>query len=66
MIEKHLVSKRVELEMLDKQLADGALYTDPERKEELSRLVKQQGEIKASIETSEWEWQEASEALEKK
>ncbi len=63
-IEQLLAAHRTELEMLDKQLADESLYTDPGRKEEMTEMIKQQGSIKASLETLEWDWLEASEALE--
>ncbi len=64
-IEQLLAANRMELEMLEKRLADETLYTDPGRKEEMTGLIRQQGSIKASLETLEWEWLEASEALEK-
>jgi len=64
-VEKLLAGNRMELEMLEKRLADETLYTDPGRKEEMTSLIKQQGSIKASLETLEWEWLEASEAVEK-
>jgi ATP-binding cassette subfamily F protein 3 len=64
-IEKQLASNRMELEMLEKNLADETLYTDLARKDELTRMVKQQGSLKSGIDTLEWEWLEASEALEK-
>jgi len=64
-IEKQLASNRMELEMLEKRLADETLYTDPGRKDELTLMVKEQGSLKSGIETLEWEWLEASEALEK-
>jgi ATP-binding cassette subfamily F protein 3 len=64
-IEKLLAANRMELEMLEKRLADETLYIDPGRKEEMTGLVKQQGSLKASLETLEWDWLEASEALEK-
>jgi len=63
-IEQLLAAHRTELEMLDKKLTDESLYTDPGRKEEMTEMIKQQGSIKASLETLEWEWLEASEALE--
>jgi len=63
--EKQLASNRMELEMLEKSLADETLYTDLARKDELTRMVKQQGSLKSGIDTLEWEWLEASEALEK-
>jgi len=64
-IEKQLASNRMELEMLEKSLADETLYTDLARKDELTRMVKEQGSLKNGIDTLEWEWLEASEALEK-
>jgi ATP-binding cassette subfamily F protein 3 len=64
-IERRLAASRMELEILEKQLADESLYTDPGRKEEMTGLIRQQGPIKALMETLEWEWLEASEALEK-
>jgi len=65
-IEQNLAANRMELEMLEKRLADETLYTDPGRKEEMTSLIMQQGSIKASLESLEWEWLEASEALENK
>jgi len=65
-IEQSLAANRMELEMLEKRLADETLYTDPGRKEEMTSLIMQQGSIKASLESLEWEWLEASEALENK
>ena len=62
-VEKRLAANRMELEMLEKCLADATLYTDPGRKEELTILIKQQGLIKTTMESLEWEWLEASEAL---
>ena len=62
-VEKRLAANRMELEMLEKRLADATLYTDPGRKEELTILIKQQGLIKTTMESLEWEWLEASEAL---
>ena len=63
-IEKQLASNRMELEMLEKRLADETLYTDPDRKTELTGLVKEQASLKSEIDTLEWDWLEASEALE--
>ena len=64
-IEQRLAASRMELEILEKRLADEKLYTDPGRKEEMTGLIRQQGPMKALMETLEWEWLEASEALEK-
>ena len=64
-IEQLLASNRIELDMLEKRLADESLYTDPGRVKEMTGLIKQRGSIKTSLENLEWEWLEASEALEK-
>ena len=57
--------QRVELSELEKVLADESLYTDASRKEEMTELLRQQADLKSSLETLEWEWLEASEKLEK-
>ncbi len=64
-VERLMTSKRLEIEILEKQLSDEALYSDPDRKEEMTGLIRQQGSLKSSLETLEWEWLDASEALEK-
>ena len=64
-IEQLLAANRIEREMLEKRLADETLYTDPGRMDEMTGLIKQRGSIKTSLENLEWEWLEASEALEK-
>ena len=64
-IEKRLAARRMELEMLERKLADGALYTDPSRKEELTGLIREQAGLKSDLEALELEWLEASEALER-
>ena len=63
-IEKQLASTRAELEALDKQLADATIYSDQGRVAELTQLVQAQADKKAEIQTLEWNWLEASEALE--
>ncbi len=63
-IEKQLADSRVELEALDERLADQSIYTDHERKSELTQLVQDQAAKKTEIQTLEWNWLEASEALE--
>jgi len=63
-MESRLESQRTELQQLEEKLTDSALYTDPARKDELGRLIRSQAEVKSAIETLEWEWLEASEALE--
>jgi ATP-binding cassette subfamily F protein 3 len=64
-IDRQLESSRAELETVEKSLADETIYTDPRRKEELAVLVQNQASLKAAIDTLEWEWMEASEAVEK-
>ena len=64
-IEQLLAANRIELDMLEKRLTDESLYTDPGRVKEMTGLIKQRGSIKTSLENLEWEWLEASEALEK-
>jgi ATP-binding cassette subfamily F protein 3 len=64
-VEQHMARQRMQLEMLEKKLADEALYSDPERRDELAGLVREQGELKNSLSQLEWQWLEASEALEK-
>jgi ATP-binding cassette subfamily F protein 3 len=54
----------MDLEIMEKRLAEEALYTDPDRREELTDLVRRQGELRAGVEDLEWEWLEVSEALE--
>jgi len=63
-IEKQLSMTRAELETLDERLADESLYSDQARKAELTSLIQDQAERKAEIQTLEWNWLEASEALE--
>ena len=63
-IEQQLADSRVELATLEERLADQSIYTDHERKPELTRLVQDQAAKKAEIQALEWNWLEASEALE--
>ena len=63
-IDKNLAAERARLADLDTLLADESLYTDPDRKDEVAQLVREQGEARAAIEALEWEWLEASEKLE--
>lgn len=64
-IEDQLGIKKIELQALEERLADEALYADSTRQEELAALSKEQAQIKVDIETLEWSWMEASEAVEK-
>ena len=64
-VEKELAANRSRLTELEAGLADESIYADPGRKEELSQLIQDQAAAKSAIETLEWEWLEASEALDK-
>src|SRR5210317_1431852 len=63
-VENALAAERATLADLDTRLSDESLYADSERKDEITQLVREQGEAKSAIETLEWEWLEASEELE--
>ena len=43
---------------------DESIYSDPNRKDELTQLIREQAAVKSSIEELEGEWLDASEALE--
>ena len=64
-IEKNLATNRATLEKLIECLADESIYSDPERKNELTKLVQDQTDAKSDIEKLEWHWLEASEKLER-
>jgi ATP-binding cassette subfamily F protein 3 len=64
-VEKALDVNRTQLSEFDMRLADESIYTDASRKDELTKLVKEQAAVKAEIESLEWDWLEASEELEK-
>ena len=64
-IEITLAAGRAELTRLDERLADESIYTDLDRKDELTKLVQEQAATKSEIQTLEWNWLEASEKLEK-
>ncbi len=63
-IEKRMQKHRSELSDLDASLHDESLYTDAARKEEMTQLLQMQATLKSALEALEWEWLEASEALE--
>jgi len=63
-IEKQLEASRTELQSVEGKLTDEAIYADAERADEVAGVVRRQGELKLAIETLEWEWMEASEAVE--
>jgi ATP-binding cassette subfamily F protein 3 len=64
-VEKDLAASRARLAELESHLADESIYADPNRKGELTHLVRDQAAAKTAIESLEWEWLEASEKLEK-
>ena len=63
-VEKALADNRARLADIETRLADESLYTEANHNDELTELVKEQASVKASIETLEWEWLEATEKLE--
>ena len=63
-IETRLSRLRAEVDSLDERLADTSLYSEAGRAAELKQLLQDQAERKAEIQTLEWDWLEASEALE--
>ena len=65
-LERDMTAIRGQLHALEQQLADENLYRDSSRKNELTGLVKTQAGHKAMLERLEWDWLEASEALEEK
>jgi len=65
-LERDMTAMRAQLHALEQRLTDESLYRDGSRKNELTSLVKTQAGHKASLEKLEWDWLEASEALEEK
>jgi len=63
-LEREMTAIREQLHALEQQLVDENLYRDASRKTELTSLVKAQAGHKAMLEQLEWDWLEASEALE--
>jgi ATP-binding cassette subfamily F protein 3 len=63
-VENELAAQRARLADLDTRLTDESLYSDPGRKDELTRLVQDQAAARSAIESLEWAWLEASEKLE--
>jgi ATP-binding cassette subfamily F protein 3 len=63
-VESALEAKRSRLTELEERLADESIYADPNRKDELTRLMKDQAAVRSIIESLELEWLEASERLE--
>jgi ATP-binding cassette subfamily F protein 3 len=63
-IDAELSTSRDALDALELKLADESIYSDPERKDELADSIREQTSLKAAIDSLEWNWMEASEALE--
>ena len=63
-MEKKLAAKRTRLAELEARLADESMYTDPDRKEELTRLIQDEAAVRSDVESLEEAWLEASETLE--
>ena len=63
-VEKNLVISRSRLSEYDQRLADETIYTDADRKDEVTQLVQDQAAAKSEIDALEWDWLEANEKLE--
>ena len=63
-LEQQMSSIQSQLKAIETTLADVELYTDNQRKDELQKLLKEQGRLEQELETLEMEWLESSEALE--
>ncbi len=63
-IEQAMNQYRAELADVEEKLHDESLYTDANRKQEMTALLQRQAESKSVLESLEWDWLEASEALE--
>jgi ATP-binding cassette subfamily F protein 3 len=63
-IETSLESSKTELAGVQERLADESIYSDSDRRPELDELVKEQARLQSDVENLEWNWMEASEALE--
>ncbi|MCH9005617.1 MAG: ATP-binding cassette domain-containing protein [Proteobacteria bacterium] len=63
-VEKNLVISRSKLSEYDQRLADETIYTDADRKDEVTQLVQDQAAAKSEIDALEWDWLEANEKLE--
>ena len=64
-VERKMASHRKDLEAVEESLHDETLYTDESRKTEMTSLMQKQAELKETLAALEWDWLEASEALEK-
>ena len=62
--ENELATTRTKLEAVETSLADGTIYTDPDRQSELAEHLKKQASLKSDIDNLESKWMEATETLE--
>ncbi|WP_346796825.1 ATP-binding cassette domain-containing protein [Halomonas sp. Bachu 37] len=62
--EREMEKTQQALAEVEERLADAELYTDPARKEEMTRELGRQGELKTRLEAVEQQWLAAEEALE--
>jgi len=62
--ERQMDQLKTELTQLDEQLTDETLYSDPGRIDEIRQWTRRQTELRTLIADLEWQWLEASEALE--
>jgi ATP-binding cassette subfamily F protein 3 len=63
-IETEINKHRSSLVKIETTLHDESLYTNDSRKDEMTELLLQQADAKSALDSLEWEWLEASEALE--
>jgi len=63
-LEQQVEAVQTQLKETEAMLADTALYSDSQRKEELQKLLKNQGRLEQELETLEMEWLDRSEELE--
>jgi ATP-binding cassette subfamily F protein 3 len=64
-IERRLAENRSALASLERRLADPSLYSEADRKAEISDLLRDRARISGQIDSLETHWLEASEALER-
>jgi ATP-binding cassette subfamily F protein 3 len=64
-VEAALAEARARLMEFESRLADESIYQDPGRADELQDLFRAQADARSTIESLEWAWLEASEALER-
>ncbi|WP_043530961.1 ATP-binding cassette domain-containing protein [Litchfieldella xinjiangensis] len=62
--EAEMAKVEAALDEVETQLGDAELYTDSARKEELTKALSRQGELKSRLEELEGQWLAAEEALE--